>query len=253
MLIKVAAVQSRMGIPLTLEDKLHIFKQKADFVCFPEYFLINEAQKDFSRAALSIKDNLDYLKTLSIELDTCLIGGSVAEGDGEALYNSTYVIDRGAIVGQYRKLSPVEGELRKGILPGDKLFITEIKKVRIAILICADALNGNLFEAIGQRKVDIVFIPTTSPYRPAERKSEKIKRDNEIYLAGAARSGSYIVKTCGVGSLFGKPLQGRSMIVAPWDFIKKIPDYMEQEPNVLTALLDIDEVREFRKKRHILI
>ncbi len=252
MLIKVAAVQGRMGVPFTLEEKLHIFKQRADFVCLPEYFLIDETQPDFSRAALVIKDNLEYLRTLSFEFDTCLIAGSVAEADGEALYNSSYIFNRGDLIGRYRKLSPVDGEIQRGILPGDKIFTTRIDDIKIAVLICADALNQSLFDSLFEEAVDIIFIPTTSPYRPAERKSEKHRRDNEIYLAGSRKAAAYIVKTCGVGNLFKKPLQGRSLIVSPWDFIKRVPEYAEHDPTVLTALLDIGELREFKKKSRIL-
>jgi len=248
MLIKVAAVQGRMGVPFTLEEKLHIFKQRADFVCLPEYCLIDGSQADFSRAAMVIKENLDYLRALSFEFDTCLIAGSVAEADGDAVYNSSYIFNRGDFVGRYRKLSPVDGELRSGILPGDKLYMTKIDDVRIAVLICADALNQSLFETIFKHDVDIIFIPTTSPYKPAERKSEKHRRDKEIYLSGSRKAAAYIVKTCGVGKLFSRPLQGRSLIASPWDFIKRVPEYAEQEPTVLTALLDIGELREFKKK-----
>lgn len=252
MLIKVAAVQSRMGVPFTLEEKLHIFKQRADFVCLPEYYLVDETQEDFSRAAMVIKDNLDYLRTLSFEFDTCLIAGSVAEADGDAIYNSSYIFNRGDFVGRYRKLSPVDGEIRRGILPGDKIFTARIDDINIAVLICADALNQSLFDTIFEKEVDVIFIPTTSPYRPVERKAEKHRRDNDIYLSGSRRSAAYIVKTCGVGELFRKPLQGRSLIVSPWDFIKRIPEYAEHQPAVLTALLDIDELREFKKKSRLL-
>ncbi len=248
MLIKVVAVQSRMGSRLTLEEKLHIFRQKPDFVCLPEYCLMDESQADFARAALNIKENLDYLRDLSLELDTCLIAGSVAEADGEALYNSSYIFSRGNMVGRYRKLSPVQGEINKGILPGDKIFTANVEDLRIAVLICADALNPSLFESLHDRDIDIIFIPTTSPYRPAERKAEKHRRDKTIYQQGSRKAGSYIVKVCGVGTLFGKPLQGRSLIASPWDVLKRIPEYAEQESALLTALLDVKELRDFRMK-----
>ncbi len=249
MLIKVTAVQSQLGLELTLEQKLHIFKQKPDFVCLPEYCMVNESDTDFSRAALKIKDNLEYLRNLSVEFGTCLVAGSVVEGDKDSLFNSSYIYDRGNIVGRYRKLSPVDGELDRGILPGDKIFTATVDDIKIAVLICADALNPALFDVLFEQEVDIIFIPTTSPYRPAESKSEKFKRDNNIFLSAAQNSSAYIIKTCGIGLLFQKPLQGRSLIVSPWEIIKRVPTYAEDEPTILTATLDIDEIREFRNKR----
>jgi omega-amidase len=248
-LAKVVAVQTRIGQRLTLEDKLLIFKQQPDFICLPEYCLINETFQDFSRAALKAKDDIKYLANLSNEFSTCLIGGSVIEADGDSLFNSSYLFNRGMIIGRYRKLNPVSGEIRRGVLPGDRLFTTIIDDIKIAILICADALNKELFNVLSHENIDIIFIPTTSPYRPAESRSEKHKRDNDIYLAGAQASGSYIIKTCAVGNLFGKPLQGRSLIVSPWQIMKRVDSYSEMSPCLLTAVLDIAELREFRQKK----
>ena len=249
MLIKVMAVQSKLGRPLSLEEKLHIFKQQPDFVCLPEYCMIDEDDPDFSRSALKIKDNLTYLRNLSLEFSTCLIGGSVVEGDKENLYNSAYIFSKGDYVGRYRKLNPVSGEVEKGILPGDKILTSTVDDIKIAVLICADALNPGLFELLYEKEVDIIFIPTTSPHRPAESKAEKHKRDCEVYLAGAVKASAYLVKTCGIGPLFGKPLQGRSLMVAPWGFLRRVPIYTEMDTAILTAALDIYEIRDFRRKR----
>jgi predicted amidohydrolase len=246
MLVKVLALQSRLGQPLRLEEKLHIFRQKPDFISLPEYCMVKETHLDFSRSALEIKENLEYLRNLSIEFSTCLIAGSVVEAESDSLFNCTYIFNRGDKVGRYRKLNPVAGETDGGILPGDRFFVTEVDGVRIAVLICADALNISFFELLGEEKVDIIFIPTTSPYRPVDTKSEKHKRDQEIYLAGARAAGAYVVKSCGIGNLFRKPLQGRSLIVSPWDVIRRVPIFAEQDPTILTSVLNIKELREFR-------
>ncbi len=251
MLIKVVAVQSRHGEGLSLEEKLFIFRQKPDFVCLPEYCFIDESMPDFGRAALMAKDHLESLQAFSEALSTTLIGGSIVEAEGDSLYNSSYLFDRGRIIGKYRKLNPVAGELEKGIMPGDRIFMTVIEGVKIALLICADALNIDLFETLKSEEVDIIFIPTTSPLRPDEKKIEKYKRDNDIYLRAAQVAGSIILKTCGVGTLFGKPLQGRTLIVSPWGILKRVDVISEDSKCILTAVLDIDELREFRRKRLI--
>ncbi|SYZ74305.1 putative Nitrilase/cyanide hydratase and apolipoprotein N-acyltransferase [Candidatus Zixiibacteriota bacterium] len=251
MLIKVCAVQSRLGDRLSTEERLFIFKQRPDFVCLPEYCLIGPEAVDFIRPALDVKENLALLKDLSGSLNTCLIGGSVVEADNDLFYNSSYVFDRGDIIGRYRKLNPVSGEIAKGILPGDRIFVKEIDDIKIGILICADALNPVLFGLLGEYGVDIIFIPTTSPYRPGESRVEKHKRDNDIYLSGAQEAGAFIVKCCGAGQLFGKPLQGRSLIAAPWGIVQRVDISSEMDPCILTGVFDITELREFRdKKKH---
>ena len=251
MLIKIAAVQTYLGRKLTVEEKLFIFRQRPDFICLPEYCLIDPAATDFARAALSSIEHLKYLRSLSIELSTFLVGGSVVEGDGDSLYNSSYMYNQGIFFGKYRKLNPVDGEIARGILPGDKIFVDEFDGLRLAVLICADALNLHLFELLGEQDVDIVFIPTTSTYRPGESKSEKQKRDREIYWRGSELSGAFVVKTCGAGTLFGKPLQGRSLIAAPWGILERVDIYSEGASAILTSILDIEELREFRSKKKI--
>jgi predicted amidohydrolase len=54
------------------------------------------------------------------------------------------------------------------------------------------------------------------------------------------------VKVCGVGSLFGGRLQGRSLVAAPWGVLNRVPPTEEDRPQVITANLSIDELREFR-------
>ncbi|MEW5923075.1 MAG: carbon-nitrogen hydrolase family protein [Candidatus Zixiibacteriota bacterium] len=249
MLIKVIAAQIELGRTLNLEENLMIFKQRPDFVCLPEYFLVEKTSPDFARSALKIRDNVQYLQTLSDGLSTCLIGGSVVEAEGDSLYNSCYIFNRGQSIGRYRKLNPVEGEMNKGILPGDRIFSAVIEDVRVAVLICADALNIGIFEELARHKIDIIFIPTTSPFRPGETRLEKFKRDNDIYVRGAEVSSSYIVKCCGIGTLFGKKLQGRSLVASPWGIIRRVEPHAEQSESLMSLVLDIEELRDFRNKK----
>jgi predicted amidohydrolase len=251
MLVKVVAAQSRLGKMFSLSERLLIFKQKPDFVCLPEYCLVKPTDPDFTRSALRIKDHLEYLAGLSIAFSTRLIGGSVVEAADDILYNSSYFYDRGQLIGKYRKLNPVSGEIEKGILPGDKVFAVTLDKLRIGILICADVLNIDLFDVMGKENVDIVFIPTTSRLRPGESALQKLQRDNDIYIEAARKASCYIVKTCGVGQLFGNNLQGRTLIASPWGIIKQVPPDAEDRECILSAVLDIEELRDFKLKRQL--
>lgn len=252
MLLKIIAVQARLGKKLSVAEKLLIFKQKPDFLCLPEYYFIRESDPDFTRSAMRIKENLQVLKYLSESFSTCMIGGSIVEADGDSLYNSSYLLKDGKILGKYRKLNPVAGEMDKGIMPGDKLFMANIDGVKISIIICADALNIEIFKMMAPYDIDIIFIPTTSPLRPHEMKLEKFRRDNDIYVAGARAASSYVIKTCGIGTLFGKPLQGRSLIASPWGVIRRIEPYSENTACILTAVIDVDEIRDFKIKRRLI-
>jgi omega-amidase len=248
MLMKIAAVQARMGLRLGFEEKLHIFKQRPDFVCLPEYWLIDGNVPDFHRAALLRSDHLSYFTRLSDELGCCLVGGTLVEPDEDHLYNTGYIIDRGTILGRYRKRYPVAGELAKGITPGSTSLVVSVDNVRIGILICGDVFEPQTYEEMGRAGVDIIFIPTTSPYRPEDSLSRKHERDQRYFVSGAEKAGAYIVKACGVGAIFGHRLQGRSLIAAPWGIVSRVSVQEEDSERILVTTLDIDELRDFRRR-----
>ena len=248
MLMKIAAVQARMGQRLGFQEKLHIFKQRPDFVCLPEYWLIDDGVPDFHRAALLRSEYLAYIKRLSDELSTCLVGGTLVEAEGERLYNTSYLIDRGTILGKYRKRYPVAGELAKGITPGSGNFVVTIDNIKVGILICGDVFQPHVYEELGREGADIIFIPTTSPYRPDDSLSQKRGRDQQYFVNGAEVTGAYVVKACGAGSIFGHALQGRSLIAAPWGIISRVEVQDEASERILFATLDIEELRDFRRR-----
>jgi predicted amidohydrolase len=248
MLIKVVAVQARIGRKLSLEEKLCIFKERPDFVCLPEYYPLDETVSDYSRAALQRNVYLQYLTALSDQLATCLIAGTVVEADEDKLYNTCYLIDRGRIVGSYRKRNPTPAETVAGISPGGRSLTIDIDGVRVGILICADVFDDKNYRDMADCNVDLVFVPTVSPLRPADSLTGKRLRDREYFLEGAETAGAYVVKVCGVGAVFRKPLQGRSLIAAPWAIVARVESFNEMHSRILTATLDIAELREFREK-----
>jgi predicted amidohydrolase len=248
MLVRVVAVQARLGRPLTLEEKLCVFRQQPDFVCLPEYFLLDENTRDYHRAALESRRQLDYLRSLSDQLATCLVAGTLVEAEGEALYNCAYLIDRGEILGRYRKRNPVPGELAAGICPGQDDLVAEVRGVRVGLMICGDVFDMANYERMAAGQADLIFIPTTSVFRPADSITRKRTRDRRYFLEGARLAGGYVVKVCGVGRIFGRPLQGRSLIAAPWGIIRRVGWYEEPYPRILSLVLDIDELRDFRRR-----
>jgi predicted amidohydrolase len=248
MLIKIVAVQATLGEKLSLEEKMHILRQRPDFVCLPEYFLVDRATTDFRRAGVSFQENVAYLTKLSEELSVCLIAGTVVEPSDDRLFNTCFVINNGKVIGSYRKRRPVPGELANGISAGHSGMILDVDDTRIALLICGDVFSPELYAELAAEDVDIVFVPTTSPYRPDDSLSQKRLRDKQYFVDGARNSLSYVVKTCGVGTIFGRPLQGRSLIAAPWGVLNQVTQIEEQHKRLLTTTLDIAEIRDFKRK-----
>jgi predicted amidohydrolase len=250
MLVKVVVVQARMGQALTLEEKIHIFKQQPDFISLPEYYMLDHTATDHARAALRVHEYLDYYRQLSSEFGSCVIGGTVVEPVGDQLYNTAPVFDRGELIGKYRKRHPVKREAERGISSGNKHFVFDHEDVRVGVLICGDVFYPERFDELSEHQCDLIFIPTTSPFRFDDTIDSKMQRDERYFVSGARVSGAYVIKTCGVGEIFSHPLQGRSLIAAPWGVEHRVDFTAESEKRLLTATLDLGELREFRRKMH---
>ena len=96
-------------------------------------------------------------------------------------------------------------------------------------------------------KADLIFVPTISPLLMHDTPACKSERDESIFINGARLSGAFVIKTCGLGSIFGHRLNGRSMVAAPWGVIWQVSHESEQHPRIQSLILDIEELREFRK------
>lgn len=249
MLIKILAIQTRIGEQLSLAARIHIFKQRADFVCLPEYWMMDDTVADHHRAALLHADQTAYMARLTEELGTTLIAGTTVEPHEDHLHNTAQVIRGGEVLGKYHKRNLMPGELAAGLRRGATPLIVEVDGVRVAVMICGDVFSPEFYDQLAELNADVIFIPTASPWIEGDRRSEKSKRDQVYYVDGASRAGAYVVKVCGVGLLFGKPLQGRSLIAAPWGILSQVRPEDEATERILTETLNIDELREFRAKR----
>lgn len=249
MLRKITIVQCQVGRQLTRDENLLIFKQRPDFVIFPEYYNVDPRQRDAARNAGEALQRLEYCRNLSDRFAATIIAGTAITSTAGKFYNTAFVFRKGEFVGSYRKMYPTEKEQQNGITPGKDLEYFEIDGVRFSILICADVLHHELFTSIRAGEPDIVFIPTTSPLRPDETVRDKLSRDQAIFVEGAQTSGSYLVKCCAVGNIWGGRLQGRSLVAAPWGILTRIMPDEEDRPRILSVVLDLDELRDFREKQ----
>jgi predicted amidohydrolase len=236
---------------LTLRQKLEAIKRAPDFVCLPEYFLIPRGSEDYSRYALRYDRNVQYLARLSKDLNTTLIGGSIVMKNSGGMYNTSFVFRKGFRIGSYRKVFPTVGEMEKGISSGSTFSSWKIEGVRIGVLVCADVLHPECFEEMERQKADIIFVPTTSPFRPDDSSEEKTKRDECIFVKGADSAKSFIVKTCATGSIFGKRLQGRSLIASPWGILWSVFPESESKSIIHSYDLNIDDLAELRRREMI--
>jgi len=247
MMITVTALQLPLGRGVALEDKLHLIRRRPDFLCLPEYLFVRPSDKHYADGDALLDERLAGLASLSRELACVVIGGTLPHPIDGGYANIATVFNRGAVIGTYQKVNPYGREEERGIIPGSEFHVFEVEGVRVGVLICADVLSSDSFAAMGRMGAEVIFIPTVSPHREADTVFEKDRRDASIFVAGAQKARAYVVKTCGVGTLFGNRLQGRSGIFAPWGILQRVPPDREDKKLSLTDCLDIDEIREFKR------
>jgi predicted amidohydrolase len=248
MVITIAALQIPLGSPITLEDQLHLFRRRPDFVCLPEYFSVRPGDHSHLDGAVRVERLHHELAKLSRDLGCVVIGGTLAELVDNGYENLSTIYDRGERVGAYQKVNPLGREEERGILPGREYRVFDVAGVRVGILICADVLNPDSFTAMHREGAEVIFAPTISPFLVNDTITEKDRRDIEIFMAGAQKAQAYVVKTCGIGTIFGHKLQGRSGVFAPWGILARVPPDDEQRKLIITHNLNIDEIREFKQQ-----
>jgi len=248
MLKKTILYQQKPGEWIPDGDLKIIRAENPAFLCLPEYFFVGGDLKSQVETADQARQNRQWLANLSGALNCVVIGGSMVEKATGKFYNTCFVYSKGEKVGSYRKMNPFGRETSSGISPGEKLQVFELDGVRVGVLICADVLIPDIFKKMHDLRPDIVFCPTTSPFIEGDTVAAKNKRDLEIYVSGASESRAYVVKTCAVGTLLNRKLQGRSLVAAPWGILRRIDFDQEDEKAILTIDLNLDMLNDWREK-----
>ena len=211
-----------------------------DIIVLPEYFWVRPADGDAREASRHFDDDRQTLAALSFELDAVWIGGTLVEpGEDGRLYNTALVYDGGRVALSYRKRRLMPGEAAGGIHPGSTPAVADIRGIRLGLLICADVFEPTSYADLAAHRPDVIAVPTNSPYRPEDRIEDKLERDETWFAAGARRTNAWVLKACTVGKVFGRPVQGRSLIAGPQGVLVRVPHEKELEPQLLTAQIEV--------------
>ncbi len=230
--VRVILYQKPLGIPLTKKDIQEMAEFKPQFVCFPEYFFVNRKLGNHGQTLHNQDIQVKRIKFLSKKLDCVVIGGTMPELSDGVMYNTTFVYKSGEELGFYRKKNLFFAEVGK-ITPGTELKVFTSYGITFGILICADVFHDESFLFMKENGAEIIFSPTFSLIKPDEPVEDKHKRDNDIYVRGAALAGSVIVKVCGVRDEYKTFLQARSLIADPDGVIYRVRPEEEHTPLII--------------------
>ena len=217
-------------------------KQKPALIALPEYFTVPNCMGDFSDAKkISEKTctkTLKFLQKISKTIgDIYLLGGSVLEEDNGKYYNSSTLWKNGQLIAKYKKINPIQAEIKAGVAKGTQPLVADTELGKIGLMVCADTFDPSLVKRIAELGTEIVSLPVaamgTHPTVKGHPLTEGIAREY----------GMFILK---VGNVCSNMRGGRSAIIAPWGIINEAND--APEDSVLTADLDMEKLRKYRKK-----
>lgn len=143
--VRIAAAQTpdyRENVEAALAYALDIIRQAETegvrLLCFPEGFLQGYLTEPASarRAAMNLASpEFSAVKDRLADAGPMIVMGMI-EADGDHLFNTAVVIDKGNLVGRYRKAHLLNGE--KVFQPGVETSIFEVDGLRFGINICYD-------------------------------------------------------------------------------------------------------------------
>jgi omega-amidase len=217
-------------------------KQKPALIALPEYFTVPNCMADFTDAPKISKETaaktLAFLKEISQAIgDIYLLGGTVLQEDEGNYYNTSTLWRNGKLLAKYKKINPIKAELEAGVAKGNQPLVVETELGKLGMIVCADTFDPPLVKKVAELGAEIVSLPVaamgTHPTVKGHPLTEGIARDY----------GLFILK---VGNVCSNMRGGRSAIIAPWGILGEVTD--APEDSVLTADLDMERLREYRRK-----
>ncbi|MBD3168401.1 MAG: hypothetical protein GF307_02885 [candidate division Zixibacteria bacterium] len=235
---KITLYQGKIGGGVPHDDLREIQDFEPDFTLLPEYFWVKNGIPDHQSAAGEFGSIIEYISELSGHIPGYLVAGTVVEPDNGTLYNTCFIYKNGDYKAKHRKVH-LYGRERDILTPGDGFSIFNLDGTDCSVIICADALNPSTFSDIRKLNARIIFAPTYSIVKEADKPGDKLTRDKEIFLRGAELSGAVLCKCCSVGTLFGHPANGRSIICSPGGFIYRGDEEDEQNVKIIKVEIDL--------------
>lgn len=236
-LLKITIFQKNLNEGLNI----HILKKLAnidsDFLVLPEYFAVDNNVKNYEELKSKTTPALEWLTKLSQSYKGIIIGGSVIREQKEKFYNSCPILYKGEIVDWYAKRE-LTNEEKKYLTPGLDPGIFILNGIRFGVLICNDINNKELINELNKNQVKLIFVIVASLKKEEDLKT-KYQRDEELFAKPAKENQQIIIKCSSVGSIFEKPLQGRSLLATPIGINWRVSPEEENKEIIKSLMISI--------------
>jgi predicted amidohydrolase len=259
--LRVAAVQLRCGIEpgANRAHAMPFLREAATagarFIATPEntYRLDRDRERALAAAGPEKGDaELIAWGRAAQELGVWLLLGSaaIATGNGKVFNRSFLYSPEGKVVARYDKINMFDVTLGGGETyresdtvqgGGEAVLVEGPLGAKIGLSICYDLRFAPLYSAYARAGAEIIAIPSAFTVPTGQAHWEVLLR------ARAIETGAFVIAPAQGGRHEdGRATWGHSMIIDPWG--KVVAGFDHDEPGVLVADLDLDQVVEARAK-----
>jgi predicted amidohydrolase len=261
--IMAAAVQLSSGVDATqnVADAISLVNEAADrgatYIQLPEYFNYLGPSKGFAHIAESIPGpTTKRMADVALARKVTLHLGSLLEASPTTgkFYNTSVVINAaGHIVATYRKIHLFDIDVpganvqreSDAIAPGQELVLINVAHVQLGLSICFDLRFPELYRELARSGADVLAVPAAFNAITGQAHWEILIRSRAI------ENHAFVVAAAQVGTTNeGIATFGHSMIVDPWGEI--LVESTSGGPDIITAVLDLDEVTKRRQQIAVL-
>jgi predicted amidohydrolase len=212
--------------------------QGVQLTVLPEVWSSGFSYRDLNELAQRTPELVEEMGRLSAEYNMVLVG-SLPEPDGNKVCNTAYIMDKGKLVGKYRKihLFSLMNEDRS-FTGGNQWVVADTSIGRIGVFICYDLRFPELARRLAVEGADIIVVPGEWP-KPREEHWRTLLRaraiENQLFVVAA--------NCCGItGKL---DFFGMSMIIGPKGELLAEGSY---EPAELVADLNFADMHAWREQ-----
>jgi omega-amidase len=214
----------------------------AKLAVLPEMWSCGYDYKNLAELAQETPRVLERIRQECLELGLVCIG-SLPEWQDGTIYNTAYVIDRGEVVGSYRKLhlfSTMQEDRYLGA--GDQILVADTSVGKLGLAICYDLRFPELFRKLALSGAEIICLPAEWP-KPRQEHWQTLLRaraiENQLFIVAA--------NCCGIqGKL---DFFGLSQLISP---LGTVLERAGETGTELVAEFDFSEMEKYRAQIRIL-
>ena len=205
---------------------------------YPGYFSFD----GYQTASEMTPKLLDRLAALAAEAGSCIHAGSLIEGDGGELYNTSYLFGPdGEKLGRYRKmhLFGYGSKEQEYLTPGTEAVVADTPLGRLGLAVCYDLRFPELFRRMTEKGAIGFLVASAWPYPRVEAWSTLLR-------ARAIENQAFMIACNGAGQTgYETALCGRSAVIDPWGTTVAS---LDGEPGAITARIDLVAAQAARSK-----